>query len=215
MIDSFRGANVRPAGSDAHASDDAGAAPARIDTSLRDGGPADDGSSPRWLLVLAMLLAALVGVAIAIDVADDAASGASLAHLSVEAAVIACILATLVVLGTILRRQVRHARRQAAGAARDLIAARDDAARWQSEARAMVRGLARAIDEQLLGWGLTEAERQVALLLLKGLSMKEIAAVRGTSERTVRQQSLAIYRKSGLAGRAELSAFFLEDLLVR
>jgi hypothetical protein len=30
----------------------------------------------------------------------------------------------------------------------------------------------------------------------------------------VRQQAIAVYRKSGLAGRAELSAFFLEDLLL-
>jgi DNA-binding NarL/FixJ family response regulator len=54
----------------------------------------------------------------------------------------------------------------------------------------------------------------VALLLLKGLAHKEIADARETSERTVRQQSLAIYRKAGLSGRAELSAFFLEDLLL-
>jgi hypothetical protein len=31
---------------------------------------------------------------------------------------------------------------------------------------------------------------------------------------TVRQHAVAVYRKSGLAGRAELSAFFLEDLLL-
>jgi DNA-binding NarL/FixJ family response regulator len=54
----------------------------------------------------------------------------------------------------------------------------------------------------------------VALLLLKGLSFKEIAQVRNASERTVRQQALAVYAKSGLGGRAELAAFFLEDLLV-
>lgn len=77
-----------------------------------------------------------------------------------------------------------------------------------------MRGLAHAIDEQLDAWGLTPAEKEVAFLLLKGFSFKEIAPVRGTSERTVRQQGLAVYAKSGLAGRAELAAFFLEDLLV-
>lgn len=41
-----------------------------------------------------------------------------------------------------------------------------------------------------------------------------MARARGTSERTARQQALAVYRKAGLAGRAELSAFFLEDLLL-
>lgn len=44
--------------------------------------------------------------------------------------------------------------------------------------------------------------------------MKDIAALRETSERTVRQQSLAVDRRAGLSGRAELAAFFLEDLLV-
>ena len=53
----------------------------------------------------------------------------------------------------------------------------------------------------------------MALLLLKGLSHKEVATVRAVSERTVREQARAVYSKSGLTGRAALSAFFLEDLL--
>ncbi|MCZ7679332.1 MAG: hypothetical protein M5U28_11460 [Sandaracinaceae bacterium] len=53
----------------------------------------------------------------------------------------------------------------------------------------------------------------MCLLLLKGLSLKEIAAARDTGERTAREQARAVYRKSGLSGRAELAAFFLEDLL--
>lgn len=58
------------------------------------------------------------------------------------------------------------------------------------------------------------AESEVALLILKGLGLGEIAALRSTSERTVRDQARAVYRKSGLANRASLSAFFLEDLLL-
>ncbi len=54
----------------------------------------------------------------------------------------------------------------------------------------------------------------MGLLLLKGLSLRDVAQARSTSERTVRQQALAVYRKAGLAGRAELAAFFLEDLLL-
>ncbi|MGE3975871.1 MAG: helix-turn-helix transcriptional regulator, partial [Bdellovibrionales bacterium] len=49
---------------------------------------------------------------------------------------------------------------------------------------------------------------------LKGLSLKEIAGVRNTTEKTARVQSTAIYSKAGLSGRSELSAFFLEDLLL-
>ena len=45
------------------------------------------------------------------------------------------------------------------------------------------------------------------------MSLKEIAAVRVTSERTIRTQARSIYAKAGLSGRAALSAYFLEDLL--
>ncbi len=62
-------------------------------------------------------------------------------------------------------------------------------------------------------WNLTAAEREIALLLLKGLRLKEIAGSRGTSERTVRQQAQAIYKKAGLEGRFELAAYFIEDVI--
>jgi DNA-binding NarL/FixJ family response regulator len=68
------------------------------------------------------------------------------------------------------------------------------------------------VNRQFAGWGLTGAEREVAMLLLKGLSHKEIAARTARSERTVRQHAVALYRKAGLAGRAALAAFFLGDL---
>ena len=61
---------------------------------------------------------------------------------------------------------------------------------------------------------LTPAEREVALLLLKGYEHKEIASLLGRSDRTIRQHAVSVYRKSNLSGRAELAAFFLEDLLL-
>ena len=96
----------------------------------------------------------------------------------------------------------------------DLAVARQAAERFRNEARDALRGLGEAIDRQFSRWQLSPAEREVGLLLLKGLSHKEVAAARSTSETTIRQQALAIYRKSGLHNRAELSAFFLEDLLL-
>jgi DNA-binding CsgD family transcriptional regulator len=96
---------------------------------------------------------------------------------------------------------------------RDLELARAQGQRWRSEARSYLDGLGQAIETQFSRWNLTEAEREVALLILKGLSHKEIATVRAVSERTVREQARSVYAKSGLTGRASLSAFFLEDLL--
>jgi DNA-binding CsgD family transcriptional regulator len=96
---------------------------------------------------------------------------------------------------------------------RDLELARIQGQRWRSESRSFLNGLGAAIDAQFCRWNLTDAEREVALLLLKGLSTKEIAVVRAVSERTIREQARSIYSKTGLTGRAALSAFFLEDLL--
>ena len=95
----------------------------------------------------------------------------------------------------------------------DLDMARIQGRQWRDETRALLKGLGEAIDRQFLTWKLTEAERDVGLLILKGLSLKEIAAARVTSERTIRAQARSIYAKAGLSGRAALSAFFLEDLL--
>jgi len=89
-----------------------------------------------------------------------------------------------------------------------------EAERWRADSRKYVDGLALAIDQQLTKWKLTISEKEVAFLLLKGLSLKEIADVRKTTEKTARVQSMAVYAKAGISGRSELSAYFLEDLLL-
>ena len=70
------------------------------------------------------------------------------------------------------------------------------------------------IQSQFDLWNFTQSEREVALLLLKGLTLEEIAAVRETKEKTVRQQASNLYKKAGISGRHELVAFFFEDLLI-
>lgn len=103
--------------------------------------------------------------------------------------------------------------------AADLGDARVDAARraaeadaWRQKAMTALEGFARAIDEEFARWGLTPAEREVALLLLQGSGHKQIAGATNRSERTVRQHAVAVYEKSGLGGRAELAAYFLKGL---
>jgi DNA-binding CsgD family transcriptional regulator len=90
--------------------------------------------------------------------------------------------------------------------------AADEGRIWRKQSRRFLDGLSRSIDTQFDAWHLTSAEADVAGLLLKGASLREIAVLRRTSEATIRQQAQNVYRKSGLASRAELSAFFLEDL---
>ncbi|MEH6553040.1 helix-turn-helix transcriptional regulator [Pseudoalteromonas tetraodonis] len=70
------------------------------------------------------------------------------------------------------------------------------------------------IEEQFQKWGLTAAEKEVALFLVKGLSTSEIANIRDKSEKTISNQSSAIYKKADVTGRHELAALFFEMLLL-
>ncbi len=62
-------------------------------------------------------------------------------------------------------------------------------------------------------WGLTAAERDVALFAIKGLTVQDIARLRQTSEGTVKAQTAAIYRKAEVSGRPQLLSLFIEDLM--
>lgn len=62
-------------------------------------------------------------------------------------------------------------------------------------------------------WGLTPAERDVALMVLKGVDNDTIAGLRGTAPGTVRAQCTRIYSKAGVDGRAQLLSVFMEELL--
>lgn len=97
---------------------------------------------------------------------------------------------------------------------RSLEERRSERDAWRGEAEQVLAGMSRAIDRQFDAWRLTPAEREVALLLLKGRSHKAIARQTERSPQTVRQHAAALYRKGNLAGRAELAAFFLEGLML-
>lgn len=90
----------------------------------------------------------------------------------------------------------------------------DERDAWRRSAEHALEGMSRAIDRQFDTWALTPAERDVALLLLKGYSHKAIAKHTQRSSQTVRQHAATVYRKGSLSGRAELSAFFLQDLML-
>ncbi|MBF0290310.1 MAG: response regulator transcription factor [SAR324 cluster bacterium] len=91
--------------------------------------------------------------------------------------------------------------------------ANDAAIKWQEELKEVVQGISRSIELQFEKWELSRAEKEISIQLLTGLSFKEISHDRSTSERTVRQQATAIYKKANVNGRIEFSAFFLKGLL--
>lgn len=152
----------------------------------------------------------LIAALICADYLMDASAHDARVHAAIELS----LMAVSVLAGTIFWSRFVAARRRELLLSRDLDRAQVEADRWKGEASELLRGLGAAIDSQFDRWALSSAEREVGLLLLKGLALKEVAEARQTSERTVRQQALSIYRKAGLSGRAELSAFFLEDLLL-
>ena len=90
----------------------------------------------------------------------------------------------------------------------------DERDAWRASAEQALEGMSQAIDRQFEVWGLTGAEREIALFLLKGHSHKAIAKHTARSPQTVRQHATAVYKKANLTGRAELSAYFLEDLML-
>lgn len=72
----------------------------------------------------------------------------------------------------------------------------------------------RMLELQFDRWGLSAAERDVALLTVKGLSVAEIARLRETSEGTVKSQNNSIYKKAKVKSRTQLLGALIEELLV-
>ena len=62
-------------------------------------------------------------------------------------------------------------------------------------------------------WNLTEAERAVAVLAIKGYSVADMANLRDTAQGTVKAQCAALYRKADVSGRLQLLSLFLDDLM--
>lgn len=97
---------------------------------------------------------------------------------------------------------------------RDLEMARDEGETWRAKVQSQLAGIKAEMDRQFEEWELTSAEREVGLLILKGLNHREIALARNTTEATTRQQAQSIYQKASLPSKTAFSAYFLEDLLL-
>ncbi|WP_172976578.1 helix-turn-helix transcriptional regulator [Roseivivax sp. THAF40] len=61
-------------------------------------------------------------------------------------------------------------------------------------------------------WGLSKAEADVAIFVVKGFSNSEIAEMRGCAIATVKSQLGRIYQKSGLESRYQLIAFVTDEV---
>jgi DNA-binding CsgD family transcriptional regulator len=144
-----------------------------------------------------------------VDITYDLKEGIPLAHIWHEAALFfIALVATLWQIRVIVQKN-KHIQ----SLNMELLETKQSYQEWKAKTHASSVQLGQMIDNEFGVWHLSQSEKDVALLLIKGFSMKEIADLRSTHEKTVRQQATSIYKKSGLSGRQELAAFFLEDLL--
>ncbi len=152
-----------------------------------------------WPLVLLIVIQATCTVVFVADVSTDLLpeGWSSLTHLSSwsEIAATVGLILGIAFESVVLRRLLRQQHRMqqslsvAAGALSDL----------------MLRYFGT--------WGLTPTEQDVAAFTIKGFSIAEIAELRGSAEGTIKTHLNAIYRKSGVTGRAQLVSVLVEDLL--
>ncbi len=157
------------------------------------------------MLILAIIVAGNLG-----DVFYDYREGASTAHLLMELSIAIVSSALIAGLTVGIWRQNQSNNHLKA----ELASLSEVNEEVLPPALATARHeLALVLKEQFKVWKLTQTEREVAMLLLKGLSFKEIASVRNTMEKTVRQQASSIYKKADVSGRHAFSAWFIEDLL--
>lgn len=150
-----------------------------------------------------------LGFTLALDVVNDLSEGVALAHVLLEVAGALLALACF----AILLREYVHLLREQSRLSMNVLRLQEELAVFLQRSHEPSLKLRQEIAFQMEKWGLTEAEKDVAWHILRGLSFKEIAYARGTSDRTARSQGLVVYQKAGVHSARELTAFFLGGVL--
>lgn len=157
-------------------------------------GPAGGRATALALIILVQAVCSLFFIG---DVATDVREGDSIweTHLWLEAVAALALIAGVAYLMVELRRILTRMEDMDAGLK-------------------IARGELQAVTTAFFGqWGLTPAEQDVAIMVLKGVDNETIAEARGTAVGTVRAQTARIYAKSGAEGRAQFISLFMEELL--
>lgn len=150
----------------------------------------------------------LIALFLVYDIYEDYKEGASTAHFIFEG-----FLTSLAIAGfySVSKTNVKLEASLAENT-EILKICREESAQIKQESQKLAQSFINVILDQFEKWNFSKTESEVALLLIKGMSFKEIAELRHNSEKTIRQHSLKIYEKSNLGGRAELAAYFLKEL---
>ncbi len=166
------------------------------------------GRIPSWRAVFAVFVLFVLATS-GVEIIDEFASGETLDEMADDLfrfAISAVVLAVFAHEHLTQKRALRELSGQ-------LNQARGRLAELDTQSRVLASQYRAVIQKQFEAWDLTASEQDVAILLLKGLSFREIAEMRQTREKTVRQQASSLYRKAGVASRNQLAAWFFEDML--
>lgn len=164
-------------------------------------------STPTRLLFV--LLTGIALVVSALEVIGEFSEGQRVVDMLDD---LALFTIALLVAGGLILELSRH-RQAVIELQRQLSDARGKLQELDQRSRNIGRQYREVMQKQFDVWGLTDSEQEIVISLLKGLSFREVASLRDTREKTVRQQATGIYRKARLSGRHELAAWFFEDLL--
>ncbi len=153
-----------------------------------------------WIARLTMVVLAACCSFFALDVAFDLtdmreADTLSWVHLVVEFFATLSIVAALF----LLRDYVRLSRA--------------DEASLQESLDQVRRGINQLILDRIQQLRLTQAEQEVALFIVKGYGLSEVASLRGTSEGTAKAQAHAVYQKAGVSSRSELILHCIDEIV--
>ncbi len=159
----------------------------------------------RIIYIIFMIVVILFGM---LDIYLDKFKYGDFAHYVIESGIMTFALAS----ATYMWLSYRKSQKNLHTAFETLGNQKRELARWHRKHQELVHDMHSAIKKQMVDWGLSPSEIEVALYLIRGYSHKQISGRLEKSERTVRNQSLNIYKKTGMVGRSELTAFFLEDL---
>jgi len=158
--------------------------------------------------ILSITLICIIVLKIA-DLNADISDDAEVAHLIHESFLILVSSALFLFLIFDIRQRSNNAKALKA----ELAASSEREQKVTAELHQSKQLFSKAIETQFNVWALTPSEKEVAMFLLRGLTLLEIAEMRSTSEKTIRHHASAIYRKVDCKGRHELAALFFENLI--
>jgi len=143
-----------------------------------------------------------------VDIITDLQEGLSLEHISHEVGIsLLCLILIFYQLKVIRRKRITIINIE-----KNVEQLSQENREIKNQLKKLSGDFHQIINLQMVQWKFSDGEKDIGKLIMKGLSMKEIAEIRQTTESTVRQQATSIYRKANLHGRQEFIAYFLEDL---